>query len=993
MAHVSPSARSIAPLRLFLLGSFRLVRDGKPIRLPTRKVESLLAYLSLYPEEHAREKLATLFWGDSSDFQARHSLRTALNVIRKQLGNAIFLGDYEVVRVNPDFTMWVDAREFQRIANSEWLMAEAPSAISHLQSAISHFRGDLLADFYDDWILPERERLRALYHDALLRLAQAARARNEYARAIEYAQKVLASDPAHERAHQQLMFCYAASGQRNAALKQYAECQRVLCEELAVEPTRETTALYQWLMQSSAPSREAMITNLPIPLTSFIGRERAMAELKRLLARSRWITLTGAGGSGKTRLAIQVATDLVDAFKDGVWWVELASLADETLVPNVIAKALGVRESPSEPLSETIASHLRSRAVLLVLDNCEHVLAASAQLATTLLSAAANLKILATSREAHGVFGETVWNVPTLSTPNAQQLSPLVDLTQYESVRFLTERAVAVKSDFALTQQNANAVAQICERLDGIPLAIELAAARVKVLPVEQIAARLDDRFGLLTGGSRTALPRHQTLRAMIDWGYELLTENERALLRRLAVFAGGWTLEGAHALYGEENVSEHDILNLLTRLVTKSLVVAGEWKGEARYRFLESLRQYGAGRLAEAGEMDAARHRHAIFFAEMAETAAQGLRGKEMRAWIERIEIEHDNFRAALEWSLEHESPEFGLRFADALGHFWSRHGYIAEGRKWLERLIARGAELPANYRAKAMMRLGWMAFVEGDYPQARRLDETSLALFRAADDKIGMADALNQMGLMAMYENDTRRASACYAESLALCDQAGYRLGRAVPLVGEAGRLLFQNKWSPHAKAICEEGIELCREMDDQSERNRGHVYLALGAHFEGDDEHAVSQIEKAVALGRAAKDKRRLCWALLIRGQILGWVNRIEEGLTSAREGLRLAREIMDKTAIASGFQFFAHLFAAQNQMERAARLMGTDVALSESLGFQFAPMMNTIMIPTLDAARAALGDARYDFVFTEGRAMPLERAIEYAMQDESPSRAVG
>ena len=729
--------------------------------------------------------------------------------------------------------------------------------IGNLQSPISNLSlPRRLADFYDDWIPPERERLCARYHDALLRLAQAARARSEYTRAIEYARQALASNPAHERAHQQLMFCYAASGQRDAALKQSAECQRVLREELAIEPARETIALYQWLMQSPAPSREAMLTNLPVPLTSFIGREQAMAEIKKLFTRARWVTLTGAGDSGKTRLAIQVATDLIDAFKDGVWWVEFASLTHETLVPHAIAKALGVRESPSESLSETIANHLRSRTVLLVLDNCEHVLATSAQLATTLLSAAAHLKILATSREAHGVFGETIWNVPTLSAPNAEQSLPLADLEQYESVRLLTERAVAVKSDFALTQQNANAVAQICERLDGIPLAIELAAARVKSLPVEQIAARLDDRFGLLTVGSRTALPRHQTLRAMIDWEYDLLSEDERVLLRRLSVFAGGWTLEGAHALYGEENVSKRDVLDLLTRLVDKSLVVAGEWKGEARYRFLESLRQYGAVRLAQADEMNTARHHHAISFAEMAEIAAQGLRGKAMRARIARIEIEHDNFRAALEWSLENESPEFGLRFADALGYFWSRYGYIAEGRKWLERLIARGAELPAHFRAKAMMRLGWMAFVEGNYPPARHLDETCLALFRAADDKIGMADALNQLGLMAMYENDTRRASAYYAESLALCDQAGYRLGRAIPLIGEAGRLLFQNKWSPRAKAICEEGIELCQEMDDQTEQNRGHIYLGLGAHVEGDDERAISHIEKAVALGRAAK-----------------------------------------------------------------------------------------------------------------------------------------
>src|SRR5579884_1061615 len=432
-------------------------------------------------------------------------------------------------------------------------------------------------------------------------------------------------------------------------------------------------------------------TNLPVQLTSFIGREKEMEEIKRLLSRTRLLTLTGSGGCGKTRLAAQVGADLLADFADGVWLVELAAIADPALVPQTVASTLGIREEPGQRLLETLQQHLKPKSLLLLLDNCEHLSAACAQLAETLLQACPNLRILASSREALGIAGELAYRVPSLSLPELPRLpsaeAALVPaLARCEATRLFVERAALSYPGFALTEQNAPAVAQVCVRLDGIPLAIELAAARIKVLSADQIAARLDDRFRLLTGGSRTALPRQQTLRALIDWSYDLLSEAERTLLRRLSVFAGGWTLEAAEA------VCSADALHLLTSLVDKSLAVYEEQAGEARYRLLETVREYARDRLLESGEMEEVRERHFAFFLRMAEEIEPKLTGLEQAAWLDRLEGEYDNLRAASGWALSAaEGAQAGLRLAGALWRFWEIRGHIDEGRGRLKNALDR--------------------------------------------------------------------------------------------------------------------------------------------------------------------------------------------------------------------------------------------------------------------------------------------------------------
>jgi predicted ATPase/class 3 adenylate cyclase len=426
-------------------------------------------------------------------------------------------------------------------------------------------------------------------------------------------------------------------------------------------------------------SLNSIPTNLPIQLTSFIGREKELAEIKQLVEKNRLVTLTGSGGVGKTRHSLQAAAELLEAFADGVWLIELASVSDPALVLQSVTSPLGLREDQGRPLLAALQDYLQAKSMLLLLDSCEHLLDACAQLADALLRTCPSLKILVSSREPLGIAGEVAYRVPSLALPDTRHLPSLESLSQYDSVRLFIERALAVKSDFVVSNENAPAVAQVCSMLDGIPLAIELAAARIKGLSVEQISQRLDDRFRLLTGGSRTALPRHQTLRAMIEWSYDLLSEAERAVLRRLAVFVGDWTLEGAEAVCAEPVVPDAsapatraiiqtpEVMDLLLRLVDKSLIVPQEQGGQTRYRMLETIRQFAGEKLSDSREEAPLRARHLDFFLAFAEQAEPRLRGAEPLIWLNQLGAEYDNLRAALAWARDSGGAQPALRLAKA--------------------------------------------------------------------------------------------------------------------------------------------------------------------------------------------------------------------------------------------------------------------------------------------------------------------------------------
>jgi predicted ATPase/class 3 adenylate cyclase len=482
-------------------------------------------------------------------------------------------------------------------------------------------------------------------------------------------------------------------------------------------------------------SLEAIPHNLPLQVTSFVGREREMGEIVALLGGTRLLTLTGPGGTGKTRLAVQMAAELLERYSHGAWLVELAPLADPALVPQAVAAVLRVRDNASRPVLTTLTEALRSQQLLVVLDNCEHLIHACAQLTDTLVRTCPRVHVLATSREALGIAGETAYRVPSLRLPTGPELH-LDAVRQSEAARLFTERAAAVQPHFALTPANAQAVVQVCQRLDGIPLALELAAARVRALTVDQVAARLDHRFRLLTGGSRTALPRQQTLRATIDWSYELLSEPERMLFARLSAFVGGWSLEAAEAICADGGIEREDVLDLLIRLVEKSLVLTVGADSAHRYLLLETLRHYGREKLVAEGEAEVLNGRHALYYLAWAEHAGRELTGSGLAVRLGQLEAELGNVRAALRWSVEAGDAEWGLRVSGVLSYFWYLRGFRAEGRAWLEELVAlpRAAARTAG-RGAALSAAGDLALSHRDLAGARALLTEALAIAYALE------------------------------------------------------------------------------------------------------------------------------------------------------------------------------------------------------------------------------------------------------------------
>ncbi len=678
------------PSRLILqfLGLPQIHLDGRPISSDRRKAIALLAYLAVndigHPrQKYSREVLSALLWPDYEQAKAFSNLRTILWEIRQAIGEGWLLADRESVQLNAEAEIDLDIVRFQDLISQSRKENDPAFRIPLLSDSAKLYRDHFLTGFslrdasnFNEWAFAESEELRRKLVEALTMLCEDHCALGQAEQGIPYARRLVAFDPLNESAQRLLMQVYFQAGQHSAALKQYQTFEQILRKELNLDPQPETRELYKKILRGEikpirAEKQATPITlrdNLPSQLSSFVGRAKELNEIAKLIGKSRLVTLTGAGGIGKTRLSLEAARKIASDFPDGVWCIELAPLSDATFVPQAVVNTLGLIEQSGRSPVSILTDFLRAKRAFLVLDNCEHLIQACAQLAETLLQNCPDLRILATSREALEIAGETLYLVPPLTLPDRAHVA-LESLSDYEAVQLFVERARSTLAGFMLTQDNAPAIAQICHHLDGIPLAIELAAARVKLLSVDEIAARLGDRFQLLTSGARTALLRHQTLRALIDWSYDLLSEPERVLLRRLSVFAGGWTLEAAESvcidvgqdavLSGEavskDDILPSDVLDLLTSLVNKSLIIVKREQGkETRYHMLETIRQYALEKLWTAGEGDVSRQRHLAYFVDLAERAQPNLRSFDMVMWLDRLEAEHDNLRAALEWAQE---------------------------------------------------------------------------------------------------------------------------------------------------------------------------------------------------------------------------------------------------------------------------------------------------------------------------------------------------
>jgi non-specific serine/threonine protein kinase len=721
--------------------------------------------------------------------------------------------------------------------------------------------------------------------------------------------------------------------------------------------------------------------NLPLALTSFVGRAAEQAEIARRLSSggSRIVTLTGVGGTGKTRLALRVGGEVLERFADGVWLIELAPVSDPAQVPATVAAALAVREEPGRALRDTLADHLRDRAALLILDNCEHLIGACAELAEHLLRQCRGLYILATSREALGIPGEVAWNVPSLTLPPAD--ADPATVLQSEAAQLLIERAAAANRDFTATSDNAPAVAQICRRLDGIPLALELAAGRVRSLRVEEVAARLDDRFRLLAGGSRTALPRQRTLLGTIDWSHSLLDEPERALLRRLSVFAGGWTLEAAESVCAEGPGDVLDVLDVLSSLVAKSLVVFDEDAG--RYRMQETIRQYAGDRLLDAGEGDEYRARNLVHFARLANEAGPKLQGAELSRTLAVLDAERDNLRAALGWALEQGEPHvtIGGELVQALGEFWTLRGQHYEAREWHRRAVEVVLE-PGPLRARLLERYGSFEWQQGDLREARVHIEEAVRLCQAvsAPDEV-TADTKHVLGHVLFDQGDYAAARAALGDSRALYrGMADDNL--AAVLTSDLGMVAFHLGDLDSAEGSFEEALGIFRRLGNEGYAADTLARLGDVARTQRDPERAHARYEESLAIARPLGLKPELAQALHRSAYLRLREGDVAEGRTRLRESLALQQEIGNRQGIAECLGAIAGVALAVGDPARSARLLGAQAALLGRIGVPLSPADRAEVERDTSAARERLGAAAFEAAFAAGGALTMDGAIALA-----------
>jgi predicted ATPase len=850
----------------------------------------------------------------------------------------------------------------------------------------------------------------------LLDLAQAYEARQAYPQGIEVLQQLLAADRSNEDAHAGLMRLYALRGQRQQALRQYQTLSIVLQAELEVVPGPGVTELYKEIQSGRFPPAEVhsqphpatsldlststeqkKTNNLPLPLTSFIGREKEFGEILVLLKNHRLVTLNGSGGTGKTRLALQVAAEISGRYPDGVWLVELAPLTNPAAVYQAIASVLGLRERINRENSHLLIQFLHGKHLLLVLDNCEHLLDACAWLANELLQACPKLTLLITSREALGIAGETAYRVPSLSMADPNHLLPLEELAGFEAMRLFSDRASLVLPGFNLSNHRLADAARICYRLDGIPLAIELAAARVGVLSVEQIAARLDDRFRLLTGGSRTALPRQRTLRASIDWSYSLLSSAECALFQRLSIFSGGCTLETAEAVCGFHELEKDEVMERLSSLVNKSLIVADHQpKSATRYRMLETIRQYAQEKLADANGASEVRERHLAYYLHLIEEMEARLRSASAPVLLEQLDMEAENLRSALDWAINkntQEGFEQELRLFIGLWQYWSSRGLYDEGQEWGERglagIIARDPR-SIEIRARACFYTGWLLHQYSCHQLAwvPYLEE-SAALYRQTSNRMGLAmtqaffrwallferrlqppnPAIDCINTQVMGEESLAIVDAIPPTSLAKDLWVKARVLFWIGEIGDNGELLPASQIPK-----IEEAAVLFRELLDPEGEIQGNTTLGNIAMMNGDGPGARSYYLRALDLARLLKSKNAL-------REVLAGLGEVACKLRDYSEMEFYFHQLQNLTAETSGEfsniwpqRMLAKAVLFQGDYVRARGLVRENLAATQRLNDPYGSISNLV---SLAGVAAHTGQAE--------RAVRLLACLDHQMED--------
>jgi predicted ATPase/DNA-binding SARP family transcriptional activator len=866
-------------MRFEILGPLTVADGGRPIAVPGAKPRTLLVMLVLHAGRVVpADRLVDGLWGEHLPADPANALQALVSRLRRALDPG---GELGLLRSHPPGYLLaadpeqVDAVRFERLAaegHAALATGRPDAAAALLAEGLALWRGPALADVADEpFAGGEVARLTELRLAAVEDRIEADLALGRHAAVVGELEALVAEHPLRERLRGQLMRALYRSGRQAEALEAYRRTRTLLGEELGLDPSQELQRLEAAMLAQDAgldPPAEAPArrrTNVRVPLTSFVGRDEEVVRVAAALDQARLVTLTGPGGSGKTRLAVEVAAGLADRIADGVWLVELAPLPAEGSVADAVAATFGVRGGlrlgqappPQEDPTDRLVALLEAKRPLLVLDNCEHVVDAVAKLAEVLLTSCPGVRILATSREALGVGGERRWPVPALATPPPGLDDPR-RLLEYGAARLFVERAEAVAPGFQLSDGGVEAVGEICRRLDGLPLAIELAAARVPALTVQAIAARLDDRFRLLTAGSRTALPRQQTLRAVVDWSWELLSEPERATLRRLAVFTGGCTLHAAEEVCGPAATGgpapPGGVLEVIARLVDKSLLVAEPgWAGEPRYHLLETVRAYASDRLAAAGEAERLARAHAERFARLAERAEPELRGPGQLDWVRLLEADHDNLRAALRWAVAAGDGELALRLAAPLGWFWYMRGDRHDAAEWLPAALAAGPTVSSTARARVLLISAFFR-VDGGDPKgvaaARELAEQARAVAERTGDELNLAWANLVVAQLTFMSGDPALGAEMLDRALTAIKATDDRWSLAAALMARAEIARYSGDL-----AACRRDAEVAlAEFRARGERF-GMAYaldtLAFTAETGGDYQRAVGLVEEATGL----------------------------------------------------------------------------------------------------------------------------------------------
>jgi predicted ATPase/DNA-binding SARP family transcriptional activator len=1004
----------IFPLEFRLFGTFEArVQDNPLPLLRYRKAQWLLALLVLrHDREVSRDWLAATFWPDNDESQALFYLRKNLSNLRHVLGSEA----HRLLSPTPRTLRFdLSGAYADVLCFDAATCAPATASAEALEQAVALYRGPLLVDCPDEWVTTEREARAQVYLAALETLAQQSLANASPTAAARWLRLILANDPYRESAYAALMQALADCGDRAAVIQVYRDLRVLLRNELNTTPGPEIETLYHRLIQQEAPlpkspyptTSTGTLRHLPVPLNDLIGRQEEKEAILGYLSKRRLVTLVGSGGVGKTRLAIASAEALLPDFAHGVWFVDLAAVSDPAQVAHAAARTLGVLEEKERPLAETLVDFLSRRALLLVLDNCEHLIDACASLAFTLLSACPELRVLATSRQALGVTGEQMYRVPSLTfptiSPNSTQANSdsfekdLQVLLEYDAVRLFVERARQVHPAFQLNRRSAEAITDICQQLDGIPLAIEMAAARMRALSATEIQERLADRFRLLTSGNRATLPRQQTLHAAIEWSYDLLTPPERDLLRYLSVFTGGWSREGVEAICKEEGgrrkdesmtgleahpssfiLHPSDTVDLLMALVDKSLVTMEERGETPRYAMLESVRQYGRELLTKSGELGEAQQRHRDYYLRMAERSYK----EDDVIWMDRLEQEHDNLRAAQDFCLaEADSITMGLRFVVALHGFWAARGYLREGIRRGTALLAHpNAQSPDQLRAGALYSVGRMTWQYSDYTGLSTLFAESLAIYQMLGDKNGTARAMEALG--GVLEDE--QGDAYLAESLALYQETGNQSGvaqihrRRGINARMAGDLVRARQWLT-------EGLELSRRIE-----NRlliAHILhdLSYLNFVEGDLVSAQTLEEEALQQYREIGNRM----GELIGLQHLGWVNlwldNWEKTRTCTEASLHMQKAAWRRQEFSTALECLAEVACREEKWARAACLWGAVDTFQKTYNLVAAEGRKEPLEKSVAVARARLGEEAFAHAWKEGKAMTLETALHYALNE--------